>query len=114
MEIIKVLVALASVIFGIVSLWRPVAVANAAFLDADTPRGRAEIRASWGGMFIGLGLIVIVLNSYDAYLVFAAAYAATALVRIIGAIQNPKLITRGFYIILAFEVISVIVFALPT
>lgn len=110
---LKRIIALASVIFGIVALLRPQQTANAAFLGADTPRVAAEIRASWGGMFIGLGIAVILIGSYDAYLVFGIAYGLTALVRIVTWLMDSSIISRQAIIILVFEIVSAIVFVLP-
>lgn len=110
---LKIITALASVVFGVVALLRPQTVAQSAFITADTPRGRGEIRASWGGLFIGLGVVVIILNTQAAYMVFGGAYAAAAIVRVFNAIAVPALLNRTFYIILAFEVISAIIFFLP-
>ena len=110
---LKNLTALASIIFGIVALFRPQATADAAFLTADTARGKAEIRASWGGLFIGLGIAVIIIGTQDAFLVFASAYALTAIVRVITWLFDRSIISRAGIIILIFEVVSAVIFALP-
>ncbi|MEO1162246.1 MAG: DUF4345 family protein [Chloroflexota bacterium] len=110
---LKNLTALASVIFGIVALFQPQATASAASLKADTAKGIAEIRASWGGLFIGLGLAVIIIGTPEAFQVFAAAYAMTAIVRLITWVLDTSIISRTGIIILTFEVVSAIIFALP-
>lgn len=110
---LKLVTALLTAIFGIVALLRPQQTAEAASLSADTPAGQAEIRASWGGLFLGLAIAVMVLQSYEAYLVFASAYALTAIVRMLTWANNSDLITRTAIIIFCFEVFSAIVFALP-
>jgi hypothetical protein len=110
---IKMLVALASVIFGIIALFRPRILAKSAFLNADSQRGEGEIRASWGGLFIGLGVSVIILGDNSAYMVFGAAYAGAAVVRLVNALIVPALFNRTFYTILGFEVISAIIFFIP-
>jgi len=110
---LKFIAALASVLFGIIALIQPQRTAEAASLTADTPAGIAEIRASWGGLFIGLGVAVLFLRSYDAYLVFASAYMLTALVRMMTWAIDNSIITRTAIIILCFEIISVIIFVLP-
>lgn len=110
---IRLTAALASVIFGVVALIFPEQTAKAAFLKADTKKGEAEIRASWGGFYIGLGLAVIFLDAEDAYFAFGIAYAITALVRAGTWLRDRKLINRNSAIIMAFEVISAIIFAIP-
>jgi len=111
--IIKIIAAVASILFGVVALLMPKRTADAAFLKADTKEGEAEIRASWGGLFIGLGIAVLYLNTDDAYFVFGIAYAITALVRSGTWIRDRSLVNRTSAMIMGFEVISAIIFALP-
>ncbi|MEO1288374.1 MAG: DUF4345 family protein [Chloroflexota bacterium] len=112
-EIIRIVAAVASILFGVVALIIPKRTAEAAHLKVDTPEGQAEIRASWGGLFIGLGVTVIYLDSDVAYSVFGIAYAVTALVRAINWAIDRSLVNRTSAIIMGFEVISAIIFALP-
>ena len=112
-EIIRIIAAIASILFGVVALIFPKRTADAAFLSAETKEGQAEIRASWGGTFIGLGIAVLYLGSDDAYFVFGIAYAITALVRSGTWIRDRSLVNRTSAIIMGFEVISAIIFALP-
>ncbi|GAB5492009.1 MAG: hypothetical protein Phog2KO_22240 [Phototrophicaceae bacterium] len=112
--ILKLGAAIANILFGIVALAFPKRVAEAAFLKADSTEGQAEIRASWGGLFIGLGVAVIFLGSDDAYFVFGIAYAITALVRAITWSLDRSIINRTAMIIMAFEVISAVIFAIPS
>lgn len=112
-EIIRIIAAVASIIFGVVALIIPKRTAESAFLKADTAEGQAEIRASWGGIFIGLGIAVLYLNTDDAYFVFGIAYAITALVRSGTWLRDKSLINRNSAIIMGFEIISAVIFALP-
>ncbi|MGB7340972.1 MAG: DUF4345 family protein [Phototrophicaceae bacterium] len=111
--ILKTVAAVASILFGIVALIIPKRTAEAAALKADTPEGQSEIRASWGGLFIGLGIAVLYLGSEDAYAVFGIAYAITALVRSATWALDRSLVNRTSAVIMGFEVISAIIFALP-
>ncbi|MGJ3238266.1 MAG: hypothetical protein ACFE0Q_06130 [Anaerolineae bacterium] len=111
--LLRMIAAGASILFGILALIMPKRTAKAAALQVDTPAGQAEIRASWGGLFIGLGIAVLYLGTDDAYFVFGIAYAITALVRAATWLHNRALITRASAIIMGFEIISAIIFALP-
>jgi len=111
--ILKMIAAGASILFGIFALVVPKRTADAAALKADTPEGQAEIRASWGGLFIGLGIAVLYLGTDDAYSVFGIAYAITALVRAATWVQNRSLVNRTSAIIMGFEIVSAIIFAIP-
>lgn len=113
LPILKIIAAIASLLFGLVALWNPKRTAEAAFLKADSPNATAEIRAAWGGTFIGLGLAVLFLRTADAYMVFGIAYAATALVRLITWAFDRKLINRTVIFVLIFEIISALIFILP-
>src|SRR5690606_27998195 len=113
LSILKIIAAIASLLFGIVALWNPKQTAESAFLKADSPNGKAEIRASWGGMFIGLAIAVLFLRTQDAFMVFGIAYAATAAVRLGTWALDRNLVNRMVLIILGFEIISAILFILP-
>lgn len=110
---LKALAAVASVIFGVVALIAPARTATAAGITADTTRSQAEIRASWGGTFLGLGVGALFLSSPMAYALFGIAYAATALIRAINAILIPDVRAGAFYVIIIFEIISAIIFLWP-
>lgn len=111
--ILKMIAAGTSILFGIVALLVPKRTAEAAALKTDTPAGEAEIRASWGGLFIGLGVAVLYLGTDDAYSVFGIAYAITALVRAITWVRDRSLITRASAVIMGFEIVSAVIFAIP-
>lgn len=113
LAIIKIIVAAASLLFGLVALWNPKRTAESAFLKADTANGEAEIRASWGGTFLGLGLAALLLRDPEAYMLFGIAYAVTAGVRLVTWALNRNLVNRTVLIIFGFEVISAVVFMLP-
>lgn len=112
--ILKLIAAGATILFGIVALIIPKRTAASAFIKAESKEGQAEIRASWGGMFIGLGIAVIFLGSDDAYFVVGIAYAITALARSITWVRDKSIINRNSMVIMGFEVISAIIFALPS
>jgi hypothetical protein len=111
--ILKIIAALTSLLFGLVALWNPKRTAESAFLKAETANGEAEIRASWGGTFLGLGLAALFLRDPEAYMLFGIAYAVTAAVRLISWALNRQLINRTVLFILVFEIISAVIFMLP-
>ena len=112
LDILKIIAALASAAFGLMALWQPGRVAALAFLQAETAAARAEIRASWGGLFLGLGVAVLLLNTPEAFRVFGIAYAVTAAVRLIGFALDRSTINRNTLVIAAFEIISAVIFLL--
>ncbi len=112
-EIIQLVAAVVTAIFGVFALLRPQMLASAAGLRADSVRGAAEIRASWGGLFLGLGLAAIVLRTSDAYFVLGLSYGVTAGVRVINLLLDRSVFHPVVINILAFEVISAVVCLLP-
>lgn len=113
LSILKIIAALASLLFGIVALLNPKRTAESAFLKTDGAKGEAEIRASWGGTFIGLGLATLLLRTGDAYMLFGIAYAVTALVRLGTWALDRSLINRTVIFIFVFEILSAVIFMLP-
>ena len=111
---LKIGAAIGNIIFGIVTLAFPKRIAEATALNADTPEAKSEIRTTWGGLFIGLGVAVIFLGSDDAYFVFGIAYAIAALVRAITWVFDRAIINRMTLFIIATEIIFAVIFALPT
>lgn len=114
MEILKLLAALASLIFGVVALLRPRIVARMAGVGTDTAKGEAEVRISWGGLFIALALGVIILNSPQAYQLFGIAYLGTFIVRIGTIAADRSLLDGGFIVSGLFELVSAVIFLLPS
>lgn len=116
-EILQIIMAVASILFGVASLARPQVVAAAVGFVLPQAQGVSEIRINWGGVYIGLGIGAIVLGTLNdmpgAYQVFGFGYAGASLVRVIEVVLNRSLISRTFLIILGFEVVSAIVFLLP-
>jgi len=112
-EILKLVMVLLTGLFGIAALLQPQRVAESAFLGAGTANGAAEIRASWGGLFLGLAAAVLLLRSPDAYLVLGISYAGIALVRVINWGINRTLINRTVIFILIFEIVSAVILLLP-
>jgi hypothetical protein len=76
-------------------------------------RGAAEIRASWGGLFLGLGLAALYLRTPDAYFVLGLSYGLTAGVRVVNLLLDRSVFHPVAINILAFEIVSAVIFLLP-
>lgn len=112
-EILKIAAALATALFGLYALARPKAAAALVSIDASSKTGAAEMRIAWGGVFIALGLGVIIINAPKAYLLLGLAYAGAAVVRIVSLLMDSALMSRIFTINLIFEIVSAVIFFLP-
>lgn len=113
LELLKLAFGALSVLFGVVALLRPQMLATAAGLDASSEQGTAEIRSSWGGMFIGLGAAILFLQSRDAYLVVGLAYGLTAVVRMMTISMNRSILNPVVINILVFEIAAAVILLLP-
>ena len=74
-----------SIVLGVVALLSPETLARQTGLAADGPLGRSELRALFGGVFIGIGIAALLLGSPAAHLVGAAAFLGGAAAKLLSA-----------------------------
>jgi len=79
---IKVIVAVATIGFGALSIARPLAAEGFTGLKATGPRGISEIRSVLGGLFVGLGVAALVYRTSSAFGTLGIGYLGIALVRV--------------------------------
>jgi hypothetical protein len=96
---------------GLLSLLWPRSVQSFTGLTAPGPRGITEIRAILGGLFIGLGIAVLVLATRQVYQMLGIMYLAIAAVRLV-SIFVDKSSVQSNWISLATEVVVGIVLVL--
>jgi hypothetical protein len=72
-----------SLTMGLVALAWPETFARRTGLVADGPLGRSELRALFGGVFVGIGIATLVLGSPAAHLVGAAAFLGGAAAKLL-------------------------------
>lgn len=109
LDILKILASLSLTAFGILSLLRPQLVATLIHAQLMDARGLAEMRVNMGGFFIGMGLVPVLLNDPDAYLVAGGAYLAAAASRVIGYVQDKPVLNGEFIGIFIFELLMGII-----
>jgi hypothetical protein len=111
LEILKIAVAIATILTGAVSLFWPLKVRGFTGLEVNGGRGITEIRAVLGGFFIGLGATVIILSDPAAYMTLGIAYLVVAAVRLI-AMFIDKSVVRSNIISVISEVIFGVILVL--
>ncbi len=79
--VLKIIAALATAATGLLAFVKPSAAYGFTGLNAAGPRGVSEIRAVFGGLFIGLGLAPLFLGA-TAYQMLGIGYLAIAAARI--------------------------------
>ncbi len=71
--------AIISIIAGCLGLIWPKQVSRTIGLQIPGRLGQSEVRATYGGLFIGAGVAVVLIASSDAALVLGAAWAGALL-----------------------------------
>ncbi len=102
--ILKLIAAALTIVVGAVALIWPKKAGSFTGLPTDAARGTSEIRAVLGGLFIGLGLAVILFRSPGAYRTLGVGYLAIAAARTF-SIYADDASTRSNWISLVSEVI---------
>jgi hypothetical protein len=70
-----------SISAGLLGLVWPRPVSRVIGLALPSPLGMSEVRATYGGFFVGAGLAVILIGRRDAALVLGAAWGGACLAR---------------------------------
>ena len=101
--VLKVIAALATAATGLLALVKPSAAYGFTGLNASGVRGVSEIRAVFGGLFIGLGLAPLFLSP-AAYQMLGIGYLAIAAARMF-SIFFDKSTAQSNLISLAIEIV---------
>lgn len=80
-QILKIIAAVATIITGIISVFKPESVTGFTGLQPIGGRGITEIRTILGAVFVGLGAAVLFYNSREAYGVLGITYLVMTVVR---------------------------------
>jgi len=103
LTILKIIAALATFATGVLAFVKPSAAYDFTGLNAKGMRGVSEIRAVFGGLFIGLGFAPFILGA-SAYTMLGIGYLAIAAARIF-SILFDKSFARSNIISLGIEIV---------
>ena len=101
---IKIIVSVATIGFGLMSIVSPPAAERFTGVTAAGPRGVSEIRAVLGGLFVGLGIAALIFRTSSAFGTVGIGYLAIGIVRA-ASIYLDKAATPTNWASLAFEVV---------
>lgn len=73
--------AAVTVAFGLLGLLFPLTAAGLVGIEPKPGAGRSEVRATYGGLFVGVGLACLWLQSTEAFLVAGGAWLGAAVAR---------------------------------
>ena len=111
-QILQIIAAIATILTGLVSLFKPESVTGFTGLHPEGGRGITEIRAVLGGFFVALGAAPLFLNSPVAYTMLGIAYLGIAVVRGISLFVD-KSVTQSNVISLVVEIIFGVILVIP-
>lgn len=103
LQILRSLAALATAATGLLAFIKPDAVYGFTGLEATGVRGISEIRAIFGGLFIGLGIAPFFLG-LPAYKMLGIAYLAIAVARVVSIVIDKSYVQSNL-ISLAIEIV---------
>jgi len=69
-------------VLGLIAVFKPQYTKSFVGITASTQEGESEIRATYGGFFIGLSMCAFVLQSPEVFAVIGISWLAAAFVRL--------------------------------
>ena len=104
LSFLQFIVVIATLLTGVAALFWPRRIQGFIGLQAPGGRGITEIRAIFGGTFIGLGIAVLVLATPETYKLLGLVYAAIGALRAISMVTD-KSVEQSNIISLAAEIV---------
>jgi hypothetical protein len=108
LTIAQKVIAVATVLTGLISLIRPLSVQGFTGLMATGGRGITEIRAVLGGLFIALGAVPLFLDQPVTYQMLGIAYLVIGAVRAVSMFLDQSLVSSNTISLLVEIVFGVI------
>lgn len=108
LKILQLTAVILTIVTGLVSLLAPRSVFGFTGLTAPGPRGITEIRSILGGLFIGLGIAVLVLGTREVYQALGIMYLAIAAVRFVSIFVDRSSVQSNWISVAAEIVMGVI------
>jgi hypothetical protein len=105
LKILQIISAVATIATGLLAAINPKGIEGFTGLTAPGARGITEFRSVFGGVFIGLGLAVLVIGTRDAYRTLGTMYLAIAVVRAVSTLYDKSGGVQSNIISLVIEVV---------
>ena len=104
-QLLNILACVALILFGAYALVRPYEAAQFAHLKPEGNDGEAEIRISFGGHFILLGIVPILLNEQAGYQVAGAALLGSFVIRLVTLVTDHPQVGMPFILSGVYELV---------
>ncbi len=108
LQILKIISALVTIAVGVPALVKPDSVFGFTGLAISGVRGTSEIRAIFGGLFIGLGLAPLIFQSADAYRMLGIGYLAIAATRLFSILFDQSFSSSNWVSLITEIVLGII------
>jgi hypothetical protein len=108
LTLLRIVVVIATFLTGLAALFWPRAIQGFIGLTAPGGRGITEIRSIFGGLFIGLSLAILLLNTPEVYKLLGITYGAIGTVRAISMVVD-KSVEQSNVISLIVEIIFAVI-----
>jgi len=95
LQIIRYLIAVATIITGVVSLFWPLKVLGFTGLAVEGGRGITEIRTILGALFVGLGAAALYFNKPETYQMLGITYLVMGIVRLISIFVDDSRVSSN-------------------
>ena len=79
---------LISLTLGLIALFRPQLIQTFVSVQAIGKEGQSEIRATYGGFFIGISLYAIATQSNDAFIVIGIGWVTASFIRFLSLFND--------------------------
>jgi len=81
-EYLPIIASLFTITLGVLGLFFPYKIANMVGIKEKSEIGKSEIRATYGGLFLGIGISCLIISSQDAFVVAGLAWSSAAVARL--------------------------------
>lgn len=88
-DLLNLVGALVTAGLGVMGLVAPRSVHRITQLEAPTPSAFGEFRATYGGLFVGLGVAAIVWGTPEAFAIVGVGWLAIAGGRLVSVVADP-------------------------
>jgi hypothetical protein len=112
LTILQIIAVIGTILTGLFALLAPTRIQGFTGIQPVGGRGITEVRAVFGGLFIGLGLAALLLDTAVSYPLLGWMYLAIGAVRAVSMFAD-KSVERSNLISLVVEIVFGVILVLP-
>jgi hypothetical protein len=108
LQVLQTIAAIGTIATGVFALFWPHAVQGFTGLTLEGGRGITEIRAVFGGFFIALGAVPLLMQDKATYQMLGIAYLAVAAIRAVSMFVDQSVVQSNIISLIVEIVLGVI------